>query len=114
VSTPNDVPFVAPPPPNPQGNPLYPPEVLAAKEKEASEEARTALILSIVGIFCAGLILGIFAITKANATLKIMDQYQVALERRGWAVAARILGVIDIIGWAIILVLNIMSRVASS
>ena len=48
--------FVPPPPPSQFGNPLYPPDVFAAKAAAVASNAKNALILSIVGLFCFGFI----------------------------------------------------------
>lgn len=104
--------FTPPPPPNPPppGNQMYPPDVLRAKTAEAESEAKNALIMGIVGIFCLGLILGIFAIKKSSNAISIIDTYGVAPEKRGMAMAGKILGILDIIGWAIVIVANVASR----
>jgi hypothetical protein len=104
--TPND-PFVPPPPPS-TGNPMYPPDVLAQKAAAAASEAKTALILSIVGIFCFGFIFGYLAFRKANEAIETIDIYEVAQEKRGLAVAAKIIGIIDIALW----VLGLVARFA--
>ncbi len=70
---------------------------VAAVEKDA----KTALIMAVVGIFCFGLILGVLAVIKANAVLKTIDTTGVGIEKRGMANAARILGIVDIVLWAI-------------
>lgn len=101
----NDAPFVAPPPPSPvEGNPLYPPHVLESKAQEAKSEAKNALILSIVGLFCFGFIFGILAYKKAASAIEIIDMYGVARDSRGLAVGAKILSIVDIIGWVLALV----------
>jgi hypothetical protein len=101
----NDAPFVAPPPPSPvEGSSLYPPHVLASKGKEAASDAKSALILSIVGLFCFGFIFGILAYKKAANALEIMNIYEVARDSRSLAQGARILAIVDIVGWVIALV----------
>ena len=64
--------------------------------------------MSIVGLFCLGLIFGILAFRKANAALKIIDTYQVAQEKRSMLIFAKVLGIVDLVVWAIILVSRIM------
>ena len=96
-------PFTPPPPPT-TGNPMYPPDVLEAKAKEAADDAKQALIMSIVGIFCFGFILGFLAFRKASNAIEIIDLYNVALEKRGIAMAAKVLGIVDIVLWALALV----------
>ncbi len=95
-------PFVAPPPPSTSsGNPMYPPNVLEAKAKEASDDTRTALIFAIIGVFCFGFIFGFLAFRRANHALEIIDHYDVAREKRGVATGAKILGLVDIVLWAV-------------
>ena len=96
---PNDGPFIPPPPPTTDS--LYPPDVLASKQAEAASDAKNALIMSIVGIFCFGIILGFLAFRKANNALEIMNTYQVAQDKRGMATTAKVIGIIDIVLWAI-------------
>ena len=108
---PNNDPFVPPPPPPlVSGNPLYSQEVLAAKAAAAASDAKNALILSIVGLFCLGFILGILAYRKANEALDTISTYGVAQEKRGLATAAKILGIVDIVFWALALVARFALR----
>ena len=108
---PNNDPFVPPPPPPlVSGNPMYSQEVLAAKAAAVASDARNALILSIVGLFCFGFILGILAYRKANEALETISIYEVAHEKRGLAMAAKILGIIDIVFWALALVARLALR----
>ena len=93
-------PFTPPPPPT-TGNPMYPPDVLEAKAKEAADEAKQALIMSIVGIFCFGFILGFLAFRKANSAIATIDLYDVAQDKRGMAMAAKVIGIVDIVLWAL-------------
>jgi hypothetical protein len=95
---PNNEPFMPPPPPTP-GNPMYPQNVLAAKAAAVASDAKNALILSIVGLFCFGFIFGFLAFRKANEALETIDLYQVAQEKRGIAMTAKILSIVDIVGW---------------
>jgi hypothetical protein len=101
-------PFVPPPPPI--VNSLYPPDVLAAKAASVASDAKNALIMSIVGIFCFGFIFGFLAFRKANEALKTIDTYQVAQDKRGMLTAAKVIGIIDIVLWALGLLARIMMR----
>ena len=83
---------------------MYSPDVLAAKEKEAADDAKQALIMSLVGLVCLGFILGILAFRKANSAIQIIDQYQVALDKRGMATVAKVLGIVDIIAWVAVII----------
>jgi len=83
---------------------MYSPDELAAKEKEAADEAKQALIMSLVGLACLGFILGILAFRKANNAIQIIDQYQVAQDKRGMATVAKVLGIVDIIAWVAVII----------
>jgi hypothetical protein len=101
-------PFVPPPPPSPvEGSSLYPPHVLESKAKEAKSDAKNALILSIVGLFCFGFIFGIIAYKKADNAIETIDIYEVAKDSRSLAVGAKVLAIFDIIGWVIALLARI-------
>lgn len=106
---PTNDPFVPPPPPI-SGNPMYSREVLAAKAAEAASDAKNALIMSIIGVFCFGFILGILAYRKADAALETIAIYEVAQEKKGMATAAKIIGILDIVLW----VLGLIARFALS
>jgi hypothetical protein len=89
---------------------MYPPNVLAAKTAAVASDARTALILSIVGLFCFGFIFGFLAYRRANEALETIAIYQVAEEKRGIAMTAKVLSIIDIVGWIIALLARIALR----
>jgi hypothetical protein len=77
---------------------------LEAKAQEAKSDAKNALIMSIVGLFCFGFIFGILAYRKAAKAIEIIDIYEVARDSRGLAVGAKILSIVDIVGWVLALV----------
>lgn len=87
---------------------MYPPNVLAAKAAAVASDAKNALILSIVGLFCFGFIFGFLAIRKANKALETIALYEVAQDKHSLAMAAKILGIIDIAFW----VLGLVARFA--
>ena len=60
--------------------------------------------MSLVGLVCLGFILGILAFRKANSAIQIIDQYQVALDKRGMATVAKVLGIVDIIAWVAVII----------
>jgi hypothetical protein len=74
------------------------------KAKEAANDAKQALIMSLIGIVCFGLILGVLAFRKANSAIQTIDLYQVAQDKRGMATVAKVLGVIDVIGWVVMII----------
>jgi hypothetical protein len=106
---PPNEPFIPPPPPV-TGNPMFSPEVLAAKAAEVASDAKNALIMSIFGVFCFGFILGILAFRKANEALETISIYGVAQEKRSMAMAAKIIGILDIVLWVFGLVARIALR----
>ena len=103
---PHNEPFVPPPPPV-TGNPMYSPEELAAKAAAVASDARTALIFSIVGLFCFGFIFGYLAFRRANAALETIAIYQVGQDKRSVAMTAKVLGILDIAAWVVVLVARI-------
>jgi hypothetical protein len=104
-STPPTDPFIPPPPPT--GNSLYPPDVLGRQAAYAASEAKTALGLSILGVFCFGFIFGLIAFRKANTALETINIYGVAGDKRGMAMTAKVLSIIDIVLWGAGLILRI-------
>ena len=90
-----------PPPPYQTGNPMYSPEVLASKAAAVASDARNALIMSIIGLFCFGFILGFLAFRKANEALETIQIYDVAHDKKGLAMTAKVISIIDIVGWIV-------------
>jgi hypothetical protein len=78
---------------------MYSPDVLAAKAAGVASDAKNALILSIVGLFCFGFIFGYLAFRKANEALETIAIYDVAHDKRGLAMTAKVLGIVDIVAW---------------
>lgn len=105
-------PFVAPPPPSPYGASPYPPNVLASKAAAVASDAKTALIMSIIGLFCFGFIFGFLAFRKANEALETIQIYEVAQDKKSLAMTAKILAIIDIVAWIVGLILRftVLSR----
>jgi hypothetical protein len=78
---------------------MYPESVLAAKAAAVASDAKNALILSIVGLFCFGFIFGYLAFRKANEALETIAIYDVAHDKRGLAMTAKVLSIVDIVAW---------------
>jgi hypothetical protein len=76
---------------------------------EAQKEAKKALIASIVGIFCCGLVLGILSIKWGNEARRTLDALGV-VQGRNMAVAAMALGAVDVLLWAVWLLVQISTR----
>ena len=66
--------------------------------------------MSLIGLVCFGFILGIIAFRKASSATRTMDEYGVAQDKRSMATVAKVLGILDIIGW----VIGIIARIALS
>ena len=58
-------------------------------------DAKTALILSLVGLFCFGFILGPIAILKARSALQ-MIRMNPGMRGEGLAIAGMVIGIVDI------------------
>jgi hypothetical protein len=67
--------------------------------------ATQALVYGIIGLFVCGVILGPVAISKANGAKRAMAS-DPTLGGEGMATAGIVLGILDIVGWAIIMVLR--------
>ena len=72
-------------------------------------KAVTAVVLSLVGFICFGLILGIVAISMAMSAMNAMkasgDQ-----KGKGFAIAAVVIGIVDIVAWAVIMLARFGGR----
>jgi hypothetical protein len=86
---------------------MYSREVLAAKAASVAADAKQALILSIVGLFCFGFIFGYLAFRKANEALETIAIYDVAQEKKSLAMTAKVLSIIDIVAWIVGLIARI-------
>lgn len=92
----------APPPFYPQ--PYANPQEFA--KLEAQKKASSALTQAIIGLFCFGIILGPVALSSASNAKKVL---QPGDEGYGKATAAQIIGIIDIVGWAVGLIIGFAS-----
>jgi hypothetical protein len=70
--------------------------------------ATQALVYGIIGFFICGIILGPIAISKANQA-KAAIRSDPTYEGGGLATAGFVMGIIDIIGWAIIMLMRLSS-----
>lgn len=107
-SPPPNQPFNPPPPPS-MGSDLFPQDLLAQQANVIASEAKTALLLSILGVFCFGFIFGFIAFRKASSGLEMIETYNVAHEKRGILMTAKV-AIIDIVLWGIGLVLRFALR----
>jgi hypothetical protein len=80
----------------------YIPEVV-----EAQKSARNALIFSIVGIFCCGVILGLIGIIMGAQARSTLKRYGVA-EGQGLALAAMIVGGLDLVFFVVGIIVQVL------
>jgi hypothetical protein len=78
----------------------------AGQPKGEVKEANDALIYSIIGIFCFGIILGPIAISKASKALNIIKA-DPGYTGKGKAQAGLIIGIIDVVFWLFGLIINL-------
>jgi uncharacterized protein DUF4190/RING finger family protein len=71
--------------------------------------ATQALVYGIIGLFFCGVILGPVAISKSNAAKRAMAS-DPTLGGEGLATAGMVLGILDLIGWAIFVVMRMSAR----
>ncbi len=70
----------------------------AGRPKGEVKEANEALIMSIIGLFCFGIILGPIAISKGTKALNIIKG-DPGYTGKGKATAGIVIGIIDLVGW---------------
>ena len=85
---------------------MYPQSVLEAKAEEAREDLKRALIFALLGLFCCGFILGFLAYRRANHATQLIDKYGVLADKRIMATILKVLGIFDIVGSIIVLLMK--------
>ncbi|MBN2199899.1 MAG: DUF4190 domain-containing protein [Candidatus Aminicenantes bacterium] len=70
------------------------------------KEAQDALVYSLIGIFCFGIFLGPFAITKGMKALNIIKDDPVRTGK-GKAIAGMVIGIAGIVGWLAVLMFHL-------
>jgi hypothetical protein len=97
----------------PSGEPICPfcrqiatPDGVYHGPKTVAKDANSALTAGIVGIFLCGLVLGIVAIVYARRASAAIAQ-DPTLTGEGRATAGLVLGIIDVVGWAIVILLRL-------
>ena len=86
----------------PTSAPAYRPEDdPSAGPPHVHSQATVALVLAIIGIFVFGIILGPIAIYMGSRARGDIDYSQGHLTGRGRATAAIVLGVIEVVLWAV-------------
>lgn len=80
------------------------PAAVAASPGKTSGMAVASFVLSLVGIFCFGFVTGLLALILGAVAMRATSR-EPALRGRGLAVAGFIIGIIDVIGWLVWLVI---------
>jgi hypothetical protein len=78
------------------------PDGLYHGPKTTAKEATQALVFAIIGFIICGVVFGPLAIWKANQAKRAI-QNDPSLQGEGMATAGLVIGIIDLIGWAIIM-----------
>jgi len=79
------------------------------KPKTTAPGATSSLVWSIVGLLFCGLIFGCFAISKANKAKKLIQSHPDLYTGDGLATAGLVIGIIDIVGWGLIILATLGS-----
>jgi hypothetical protein len=77
----------------------------SSEPKGELKEANDALIYSIIGLFCFGVILGPIAISKGSKALNIIKN-EPGYSGKGKATAGVVIGIIDLVGWLLGLIIR--------
>ncbi len=77
----------------------------ASQPKGEIKEANDALIFSIIGLFCFGVILGPIAIAKGTKALNIIKN-EPGYTGKGKATAGVVIGIIDVIAWLVAILMR--------
>ena len=89
--------------------PMFGQSATSADVAEAQKQARKAMIAAVVGIFCFGFILGVLAYRWAREAKATLDAAGAA-QGHGLAVAAMVLGAVDVVLWLAGLLARVMLR----
>ncbi len=84
----------------PSQNPYQPTDAAGPSDAvlaEIKKQAGASLIWGIVGIFCCGIVLGPFAVYRANKAKQLIAQHNVGHQYAGQATAGMICGIIGIV-----------------
>jgi hypothetical protein len=72
-----------------------------------STVGRDALITAIVGIFCCQIVLGIYALVRAGVAQKAINEYPELITGQGSVTAAKVIGIIDLVLFALGLIARV-------
>jgi len=79
----------------------------------SSVVAQDALIYAIVGMFCCQIILGPVAYSRATRAKEMMNLYPESISGRGMATAAQIIAIVDILLFALYVLMNMLKTAGS-
>jgi hypothetical protein len=96
-----------------QGHPNWQPPTIPEEATIPCKEANEALIYSIVGLFCCGIIIEPLAIYKAQQARKMLE-LNPRLEGSGKATAALVISIIGLSLWGLGMILRILSLLFSA
>ena len=105
--TPPDTQWVPPPPPTIDSP--FDPRVLAEKTEFVNKNSIYALVFSIAGVLCCGL-LNLYALSLANSVIETIDYYNVGQDKRALVVGARVIAIIGIVLWILGIILRVVYR----
>jgi len=88
---------------------VFDPRVLAEKTEFVNKNAYYALTFSIFGILCCGL-LNFYAYGLANSVIETIDYYSIGQDKRGIALAAKIMAIVGIVLWILGIIVRLVLR----
>jgi hypothetical protein len=94
-------------PPHVYGDSPFDPRVLADKAEFVNKNASKALVFSIFGFLFCGL-LNFYGFGLASSVIETVDYYNVARDKRGIAVAAKVIAVVGIVLWILGIIVRVM------
>lgn len=104
---PNNQGFVPPPPP--VNDSPFEPRTLKEKTEYINKNVMWALGMSIFSLFCCGFI-GFYSFGLANNIIQTIDYYDICYDKRGLAIAAKIISIIAAVGWIVGVAWNVYTR----
>ncbi len=90
-----------PPPPPPAYDSPFDPRVLAEKEAYIKKNSIIAFVFAVFGFFCCPIVIGVYGYVLANSVLENIEYYNVALDRKWWAIAAKVIAGLGVVIWVI-------------
>jgi len=82
--------------------------------KQTSGKAVASMVLGIIGLFVFGIVLGLIAICLSIGATNDIKKRPDEVDGKCLAIAGRVLGIIDVVGWAIFVIIYASSASAPS